>query len=72
MGIDQVRAGCIGRPAIRTVQLSIRTAVWDELEDAVAEMEFKGETLTVPKLCCEILEAWAAERRMIPVARAGG
>lgn len=53
-------------PRTRSVTVGLRPAIWKELSDAYERMAAdRQKELTIDKLCVEIIEAWAAERRMI-------
>jgi hypothetical protein len=59
-------------PRTRRVTFAVRNAIWDELADAFDQMASERQKeFTIEKLCGEIIESWAAERRIIRSGRAG-
>jgi hypothetical protein len=57
-------------PRTRRVTFAVRTAIWEELADAFDQMASERQKeFTIEKLCGEIIESWAAERRILRAER---
>ena len=55
-------------PRTRHVTLTLRLPIWKELPDAFDGMrarQAQDQQFSIEKMCAEIIESWAAERRII-------